>query len=138
MIFLVVVFFPFILFEVHSVSWIYTMSFFTFRKCSASITSNSDSEPFSLFFPSGTLIIHTVELFTVIYHSSYFLYILCLCANRPVCVCVCAHMHICVHVHLFYMCLPLKTWKQMMVIITWYNILLKRKKGGRKEMLFCI
>lgn len=92
----------------------------------------------SLFFPSGTLIIHTVELFTVIYHSSYFLYILCLCANRPVYVCVCAHVHIYVHVHLFYMCLPLKTWKQMMVIITWYNILLKRKKGGRKEMLFCI
>lgn len=104
MIFLVVVFFPFILLEVHSVSWIYMMSFFTFRKCSVSISSNSDSEPFSLFFPSGTLITHTVELFIVINHSPYFLYVcvcmyvficMCLCASTPMYVCVCACLCAC-------------------------------------------
>ena len=94
MIFLVVVFFPFILLEVHSVSWIYMMSFFTFRKCSVSISSNSDSEPFSLFFPSGTLITHRLNfsLWSATLHTSC---TYCVCVQIGLCVFVSVYARLC-------------------------------------------
>lgn len=53
---------------VYLVAWIHEIIYFIrFEKLSATISSDFNSVPFSLFFPSGTPVIYLLDLLTVLY-----------------------------------------------------------------------